>query len=170
MTDQQPEPCALKAGQERINQGHKLARMLARWSALSWSERRLLAGLMSGLPLIAALLRVFGVFRTRCWLERTSRQAATREASPDDLRAAESLAKLAEIAGRRGAITITCLRQALMVYWLLRRRGFAPALKIGMRSQDGVVDGHAWVELGGVALNQPNLTHVAFTEPGGTTP
>lgn len=142
-----------------------LRRAYARWCSLTWDERGLLAGLMLGLPILAGMLRLFGVFRTRRWLERASTQAGIRRADTDDLHRAERLAQLAEIAGRRGALTITCLRQALMVYWRLRRRGFAPELKIGMRSQDGVVDGHAWVELEGMALNQPNLTHVPFTNP-----
>lgn len=139
-------------------------RLYVRWRSLTWGERRLLLGLVMGLPVIAGMLRVLGVFRTRRWLERASSKAGSREADPGNLRAAERLAELAAIAGRRGPITITCLRQALLVYWLLRRRGFAPELKIGMRSQGGVVDGHAWVELGGLPLNQPHLDHVAFAE------
>ncbi len=145
-------------------------RAFARWQSLTWGERRLLLGLVMGLPVIAGMLRVLGVFRTRRWLERASSKAGSREADPDNLRAAERLAEMAAIAGRRGAITVTCLRQALMVHWLLRRRGFTPELKIGMRSLDGVVDGHAWVELGGVPLNQPDLDHVAFADPPNTRP
>lgn len=160
MNDQQPKPSPSAVGQGQMSP----ARAYARWLALTWGERRLLLGLMLGLLVVAAMLRVLGVFRTRRWLERFSNHAAFRVADSDGLRAAERLAELAAIAGRRGAITVTCLRQSLLVYWLLRRRGFAPDLKIGMRSLDGVVDGHAWVELGGVALNQPNLTHVAFIE------
>lgn len=160
MNDQHTELSATPASQGRMNP----SRTYDRWMSLSWGERWLLLGLILGLPVIAAMIRVLGVFRTRRWLERFSSKAASREADPDSLRAAERLAELAAIAGRRGAITVTCLRQAMMVYWLLRRRGFAPDLKIGMRSQDGVMDGHAWVELGGVALNQPNLNHVAFVE------
>ncbi len=153
----------------RAEPGHRVSgRAYARWLALDWRERRLLLGLMIGLPMIAATLRLFGVFRTQRWLERLSNNAAARDLNSDALRSAERLAELAEIAGRRGPISVTCLRQALMVYWLLRRRGFAPELKIGMRSQDGVMDGHAWVELGGVALNQPNLSHVAFEGKRGT--
>jgi hypothetical protein len=155
MNDQQPESNATPEGPGRT---------YARWLALTWGERRLLLGLVMGLPVVAAMIRMLGVFRTRRWLERFSRKVTTRAADADDLRAAERLAQLAEIAGRRGAITITCLRQALLVYWLLRRRGSSPELKIGMRSQDGVMDGHAWVELQGIALNQSNLTHVAFTK------
>ncbi len=164
--DQQPGTSLPSMGQGRMNP----IRAFARWRSLTWGDRRMLLGLMLGLPVIAGMLRVLGVFRTRRWLERASPKAGSREVDAHNLRAAERLAKLAAIAGRRGAITVTCLRQALLVYWLLRRRGFAPELKIGMRSLDGVVDGHAWVELGGVALNQPHLDHVAFAGPSSTRP
>lgn len=158
MNDQQPEPSTTAVGQGPKHSG----RAFARWVSLPWGERVLLLGLLLGLPVIAAMIRVLGVFQTRRWLERWSSQREVRTADAGELRSAERLAELAAIAGRRGVITITCLRQAMMVYWLLRRRGFVPELKIGMRSENGVVDGHAWVELQGQALNQPNLTHLAF--------
>lgn len=160
MNDQQTEPSVTPASQGRMNP----RRTYDRWLSLSSGERRLLLGLIIGLPLIAVMIHLLGVFRTRRWLERFSSNAATRKADSDNMQKAERLAELAEIAGRRGAIAFTCLRQALMVYWLLRRRGFAPELMIGVRKRDGMVDGHAWVELQGAALNQQNLTHVAFTE------
>lgn len=166
MNDQHEESGAIPADPG----GKEPGRALTRWLALPWNERRWLLGLMLGLPIIAAMVRVFGVFRTRRWLERASRHAGTRDADSADLLAAERVARLAAIAGRRGAITATCLRQALLVYWILRRRGFAPVLRIGMRSQGGQVDGHAWVELQGLALDQPNLSHVPFANSGGARP
>ena len=63
-------------------------------------------------------------------------------------------------------IAATCLRQALLVHWLLRRRGFSPELKLGVRKQADAFDAHAWVELQGVALGQGELTHVPFAGPG----
>lgn len=143
---------------------------LARWLELPPGERWLLLELMGGLPVLSALLRVFGVVRTRRWLERISRNAAPRTAESDDLDSAQRLAQLADIAGRRGAITATCLRQSLLVYWLLRRRGLAPELKIGVRKEQSAFDAHAWVELRGVALGQTNLVHSPFPDRDWSAP
>lgn len=115
-----------------------------------------------GLPAIAASVRLFGYVRTRRWLERQSRVTAPRSPTPGDLDAAENLARLAAIAGRRGPVTATCLRQSLLVYWLLRRRGLAPEFKIGVRKQGTVVDAHAWVELDGRALAAMEVGHRPF--------
>jgi hypothetical protein len=137
---------------------------LARWLELPTGERWLLLGLIGGLPTMSALLRIFGFVRTRRWLERISLNAAPHAADSDDLRIAQRLTRLANIAGRRGAITATCLRQSLLVYWLLRRRGLAPELKIGVRKEHANFDAHAWVELQGVALGQSTLAHSPFPD------
>jgi hypothetical protein len=142
----------------------------ARWLELVPSERWLLLGLMIALPAIAALLRVCGVVRTRRWLELSSGNASTQVANSDELESAERLAKLTDIAGRRGALTATCLRQSLVIYWLLRRRGFAPELKIGVRREQAAIDAHAWVELQGVALGQSDLAHSPFPDRDWSAP
>jgi hypothetical protein len=136
-----------------------MAGRIHRWLALTGSQRARLFVLALALPLIEATLRLFGYKRTRLWLERRSRQAGMYRASPGDVVAAQDLANLASIAGRHGPVTATCLRQSLLVYWLLRRRGFDPRLRLGVRKQSGVFDAHAWVELEGIALAQRDLTH-----------
>jgi hypothetical protein len=118
--------------------------------------------MMLALPSIAAALRLFDYQRTRQWLERRSSRAGSRPADSGDFAAAQDLANLASIAGRHGAIKATCLRQSLLVYWLLRRRGLDPDIKLGVRKHDGVFDAHAWVELDGVALAQSDPVHQPF--------
>ena len=117
---------------------------------------------MLGLPVIAAALRLFGYVKTRRWLEHYSRTDRARMPTPGEFSAAMDLAQLAAIAGRHGPIRATCLRQSLLVYWLLRRRGLMPELKIGVRKQELVVDAHAWVELAGQALAPAAITHLPF--------
>ena len=128
----------------------------------------MLLGLMAALPLIAAMVRLLGVVRAARLLERNSGTSALRRADSAELGAAQRLAQLAAIAGRHGAITATCLRQALLVHWLLRRRGFAPELKFGVRNHADVFDAHAWVDLQGVALGQGTLAHLPFAHRGST--
>lgn len=145
-----------------------MAGRLRRWFALSWTDRRRVLGMMLfGLPAIHASLRLFGYGRTRRWLERRSRRAGTRSSTGEDLEAGRNLARLAATAGRRGPVTATCLRQSLLVYWALRRRGLDPALQIGVRKNGAALDAHAWVELEGESLDPHPTSHTAFSSPPG---
>lgn len=140
-----------------------MAGRLQGWASLGWADRaRLLLLMLCGLPAMAAGLRLFGYVRTRDWLARHSAGRALRIANADDLAEAEKLAYLAAIAGQHGPISATCLRQSLLVYWLLRRRGLAPELKIGVRKQGAALDAHAWVELEGRSLDPRQIAHQAF--------
>ena len=140
-----------------------MAGRLQGWRALSWADRwRLLAMMLFGLPAISACLRLRGYVRTRSWLERISTTDRRRAATRDDLDAALALANLASIAGRHGPFPATCLRQSLMIHWVLRRRGLSSELMIGVRKQDDKVDAHAWVELDGHALEPGEITHRSF--------
>lgn len=135
---------------------------LQRWYALSAGDRGRLLGLTLLLPVVSTSLRLLGYRRARALSERLSRHPKPRPASMADLERAQALARLANIAGRRGLIQATCLRQALAVYLLLRRRGLAPELKLGVDRLGSRPDMHAWVELDGHALAQPGLRHRAF--------
>ncbi len=133
------------------------------WLSLGWIDRsRMLWMILMGLPLMAAAVQTSGYVRTRRWLERSSTPANPRTATATDMDWARNTAQLAAIAGRHGPVTATCLRQALLVYWLLRRRGLSPELKIGVRKQGDVVEAHAWVELEGRSLDPLEVTHRPF--------
>jgi hypothetical protein len=138
------------------------------WLALTGSQRASLVAMMLALPSIAAALRLFGYQRTLQWLERVSSHAGSQPGGSGEFAAAQEVANLASIAGRHGAIKATCLRQSMLVYWLLRRRGLDPDIKLGVRKQDGVFDAHAWVELDGIALAQSDLVHQPFEFKQGT--
>lgn len=129
-----------------------MKRSLRAWLALAPRERRSLALLLVGLPLVAGLLRWRGLAGTQRWLEGFAGKALSRSACTDELHAARRLAELAAIAGRRGAVPATCLPQSLLVHALLRRRGLAPELKLGVRQGGMGLQAHAWVELDGIAL------------------
>ena len=135
---------------------------LRQWLGLPPRERQLLLTLALLQPMISLGLRLRGLRRTQAWLERLGGQAPTHRASTEELAAAERLAQLAAIAGRRGPVATTCLRQALAVQWLLRRRGLQPELRFGVDRIRATPDMHAWVELEGVPLAQPQLRHSAF--------
>ena len=141
----------------------RLARNLAKWRALPRADRRSLLGLAALLPLIDVPLRLAGLRRTQAWLDARTRSHALRPANPSDIAQGERLARLAAIAGAHGLYRNTCLRQALAVRWLLRRRGLDGQLCLGARkTPQGDFEAHAWVDLAGVPLGQANLTHQPF--------
>ena len=136
----------------------------SRWRELSFQEKKWLLWMLLLLPIISAALRLFGYKRSHAWLLRHSHAGAYFAADTDALQHAERLAQLANIAGRRGAITATCLRQAMLLEWWLRRLGLDAKLKLGARLQEGQFDAHAWVELEGWALGQVEMNHRAFDQ------
>ncbi len=139
---------------------------LRRWWALSPVERGLFLRLVAGLSVIHALLASLGYVRTQALLLRFVGRLEARSANEGDMQSAQRLAALAAIAGRRGLMSATCLRQALLLDWLLRRRGLQPTLQLGVRKRDGKFDAHAWVELEGIALGQAALEHQPFSGQG----
>lgn len=140
-------------------------RAVSRWWALQGGDRLRLPVLMLVLPLISLTLRLAGYKRTRRLVERLSGHRHPRAANQEDLEAAYGLAQLAAVAGRRGPVQATCLRQSLVVYGVLRRRGLQPELKFGVRREDDGIGAHAWVELEHQSLDvagDPNA-HQPFT-------
>ncbi len=59
------------------------------------------------------------------------------------------LALLVEIASRYSFIKATCLKQALVLSWLLERYGLNALLRIGVSRRAGKLKAHAWLELDG---------------------
>lgn len=132
------------------------------WQRLNWHDRVRIAGLALLLVPVHASLLVFGYARTRHWLERLSTAPDLRPPTPCDITQAWRLAELASIAGRHGLVNASCLRQSLLLYFLLRSRGLAPALMLGVRREGSDMDAHAWVQLGDTALGQTELAHTAL--------
>ena len=125
-----------------------MRRRWRQWRALPARERRLLALLACMQPLIGGGLRLLGCRRTRGIIDRlTLRAQPARTATAADLRDAERLTVLAKTAGLHGPLPSTCLRQALAVYALLRKRGLAPQVRFGLSRTHGNADLHAWVAL-----------------------
>lgn len=49
----------------------------------------------------------------------------------------------------------TCLHRALTRFVMLRRRGLAPTFVVGVREGSEPIEGHAWLELNGVPMLEP---------------
>lgn len=59
------------------------------------------------------------------------------------------LAWLVEVAGRYVPVNATCLKKALVLSWLLGRRGIATVLRIGVARQGNGLVAHAWLDCDG---------------------
>jgi hypothetical protein len=124
-----------------------ITRRWRRFRALSRAERRLLLEVWVLLGGISVVLALTDYPRTRRALEGLMpRTVITRTPAAEDLDYAMRIGSLARIAGRHLPLNASCLRQSLLVWWLLRRRGLAPVLRIGVNKDQGFA-AHAWVEL-----------------------
>lgn len=56
----------------------------------------------------------------------------------------------------------TCLEESLCLWYLLRKQGISPQLRIGVRKANGKFEAHAWVEYAGEAVNQPEASHLHY--------
>ncbi len=61
-------------------------------------------------------------------------------------------AALVEVAGRYAPVRVTCLTNALVLSWLLGRRGIATTLRIGVVREAGGLKAHAWLEREGQVI------------------
>lgn len=137
------------------------ARHLARWWALPVRERRLFPFLLLMLPLVSLGLSLLGYRRMLALVERLGHHRQRHPATAAELEYAHRLARLLAIAGRHG-LSATCLRQALLLHLLLRRRGLDPRLTFGLRRENGRPIMHAWVELDSTSLDPSPLEHAPF--------
>jgi|ERR1043166_9582997 len=116
---------------------------IQRWRALTGAERRLFAEawLLLGLTKAGLMALPFGVLRGL--LDRYGRRATRGNVRP------EQAAWAVTAAARRLPGGATCLPQALACNAMLRRRGYATRLHIGVAGRQGIAPSaaHAWVEM-----------------------
>ena len=132
----------------------KLNTKLAKLRALSWPERRTLLAAMAWMPLFWLGLHGLGLHRFQTWLQRP------RLVTRNDLSLHEimGMATMVNRGARLVHIPGDCLPRSLLLGWLLRRRGVASQLRIGVKMDNGSLAAHAWVEYAGIPINdQPDV-------------
>jgi len=122
---------------------------LAKFLALSTEEKRVFLSAVLLLPLIWLVLRLFGLAHLQAWIDRVP-FAARMQLSVAEL---SDIGALVNSAARYTPSPVTCLTRSLLLRWLLRRRGIASVLRIGVQLVEGRLDAHAWVEYQGVPIN-----------------
>jgi Transglutaminase-like superfamily len=61
---------------------------------------------------------------------------------------------LVEVAARYIPTETTCLKQTLVLAWILGRQGIATTVQIGVARQDGILTAHAWLEHEGRPISE----------------
>lgn len=120
------------------------------------------------LRLVRLSLRLRGYGKTFTSLERRvqfhARETGTGLRSHEEVRA---LCRMVRAALRYSFAQFSCLEESLTLWYLLRKQGIPACLRIGVRKENERFEAHAWVELRGEALNQPEELHrhyAAFDE------
>lgn len=131
---------------------------------------------------VAVLLRLAGFVRCRRFCERRGRGAGPATAADlelarawdralriaaHNLPGAHGLVGAHSLLGAHGLLTANCLERSLALCWLLHRRGIDAELRLGVRRDPEDLAAHAWVEIGGRALDPSSDRYAAFaTGPG----
>ncbi len=121
-----------------------------RYLALERADRRLLWRAYIWLAAMDIALRVVGFRR----LIRQPAALTEGSASPDALYRAERYARWLAIASRHHVVRARCLQRSLVLHHWLCRDGLPNRLRIGVRKGGGALQAHAWVEIGGIAVNE----------------
>jgi hypothetical protein len=114
------------------------------------------------LPLLTLSLRVRGFGATQRILQKFT--VSAKNGPP--VAAVESRVALTTrmvlTAARNSPIPSTCLERSLSLWWLLARQGIATEFRIGVRKDDEKLAAHAWVERDGVAIGEPDASHLHY--------
>jgi hypothetical protein len=133
------------------------------------AERRIVLEAATALSATWVGLRVLGFRRWNATIERfmlgqrsgaSSGNASRAHSSDVDM--ASITAMRLDLAARNMFFRTNCLERSLALRWLLRRRGIATELRIGARKESALFEAHAWIELDGVVLNDPDEAHLHF--------
>jgi hypothetical protein len=133
----------------------KLRRHLRRLAELNGQEWEWLAWSLVLLPAAWFSLKVSGWVKTMRRFEGLAGPVVL--AAPATLNGALSTqaARVVRLAATFGPFRVLCLPRSVVLWTLLRREGFNPAVKLGVRKGDQGFDAHAWVEVDGVSLDDP---------------
>lgn len=136
---------------------------------LTWREHGLILQAWFLLLGVDWGLRVFPFRRVQNWtlgdqgkVFAHSQNAELSVQSESDLRSARQLGAQVSRAARNHVYPMSCLRRSLVLQGLLARRGIAAELRIGVRRDGERLQAHAWVEVAGVPIEEPEEIAAAY--------
>lgn len=122
--------------------------------AFSLSDWKILLSASFLLPTVALSLKLNGLRQTQSFIARhTPTPAPTSELSPQRIQEAKRIAWLVTISAKHGIYKTNCLKQVLVLWYFLNKKGITSTLHIGIRkSQEQLLDAHAWLACAGTPL------------------
>jgi len=136
-------------------------RQLIALSPLQW---RIMLVSIFLLPLIALSLKLCGFKHTKKKMSQFI-PSCIDENTPNeqDMVNVESISHAVAIAGNHGIYRTNCLKQSLLLWWFLARRGISTEINFGIEDEAiETFSAHAWVEYGGVNISNPEKTVQKF--------
>ena len=134
---------------------------ILRFATLSRGEQGLFLRAVCLLPTMACATAIFRWQKVQCWIDgHYSRRSKTEDANGVD---ASVIERMVFSAARYGIVGGNCLSRSLTLCYLLKRAGFNASLRLGGRRQGQSFEAHAWVELDGRSLDDPDDIHEPFT-------
>ncbi len=128
-----------------------MTNVVAKFFALSRSDKKVFLSALVLLPLFRIGLRAFSFARIKKWAERPA--VSTASESRATLESIAAWGRLVNIAAFYGPASATCLARSLVLHWMCRREGIDSHLHIGVRFLETKFDAHAWVEYEGHPVN-----------------
>jgi len=132
--------------------------------ALSLEEWRLLLSAMSLLPIVALSLRMRGFKRTQKFIRRfIPKESALAEPGVAEMEKARGIARMVAVAAGHGAYRANCLKQSLVLWWMLARRGIKSEVVFGIQKEAvEKFNAHAWVECNRINLSDSDEVQQRF--------
>lgn len=133
--------------------------------ALTLEEWRLLLFSIVVLPVVAFSLRMRGFKHTQNSLLRfVPRDSNLPEPGESEMEKARVIARMVTVAAGHGAYRANCLKQALVLWWLLARRGIKSQIVFGVSKEFmPEFSAHSWVECNGVNLSDSDEVQQQFS-------
>jgi hypothetical protein len=111
--------------------------------------------------LVEAWIALLGFYLALHWVKFDRLEAFTRPAAEKGVVPADALAwawrrqRIVSMAAGVHLVPITCLPRALVLRRMLSRRGIPAQLRIGMNKSSTKIFAHAWVEVQGEMIGEP---------------
>ena len=137
---------------------------IAKFFALPAEQKKLILSAAILLPIADVSLRIFGYRKTQQALTHIiGNQKKQTPPDTEQFTQAQQVAYCVRNAAQNGPYRSTCLRESLVTWWLLQRKGISTILKIGVAKENGDFKAHAWVEMSGIPIIDAESTQVTFT-------
>jgi hypothetical protein len=146
--------------------------MMGKWRTfqrLSWTEKGTFFLAFLLLPITALALWLRGLRRTQAVLMRLAPvpnplgEDENQEQQNTRYQQTLAIARLVRAAATHGPYRANCLKQSLLLWWLLRLRGIESDLRLGVSKAAAGMEAHAWVECEGRPLNDREDVGLRFT-------